>query len=260
MRIVIITQEEAFYLPTFMHIVLRARSRDVLGLTILPAAMPHKGWRAILQEHLALFGLRTFLYQSMRFCLYRLGDLVGRMLPLPSFYSVHAVARHYGVPLLPTTNINGEAYLASLRALAPDVIISVNAPQVFKRRLLKLPRLGCVNVHGALLPKYRGRLPSFWVLLNGEKETGVTVHLMNEQLDDGPIILQRTVPIAPRESQHSLLLKTKKVGAELLLEALQALERGTVDLKANAREQATYYSFPTPQDGRKFRALGLRFM
>jgi methionyl-tRNA formyltransferase len=260
MRLVIITQEETFYLPAFFRTLLQARSKDVVGLTILPATTPKKGWGATLREHFALFGPWTFLYQSTRFGLYRLGDLAGRILPLSSFYSVRAVADHLRVPLLPTDNINGAAYLARLRALAPDVIVSVNAPQVFKRRLLQLPRLGCVNVHGALLPKYRGRLPSFWVLLNGEKETGVTVHFMNEQLDDGPIIRQCTVPIAPRETQHSLLLKTKKLGAELLLEALAALEQGAVELQANAKEQATYYSFPTPEDGRRFRALGLRFI
>jgi methionyl-tRNA formyltransferase len=260
MKIVIITQEEAFYLPTFLRIFLERRSKDVVGLTIMPVTTPKKGWRATLQDHFALFGLRTFLYQSMRFALYRLGDLGGRLLPWPSFYSVHAVAAHFQVPLLPTTGINSAEYLARLRVLAPDVIISVNAPQVFKRRLLALPRLGCINVHGALLPKYRGRLPSFWVLLNGEKETGATVHFMNEHLDDGPIILQRSVPIAAHETQHSLLLKTKKLGAELLLEALEQLEQGTVETTVNTREQATSYTFPTPQDGRKFRQLGLRFI
>ena len=260
MKLVIITQEETFYLPTFFRLLLQARSHDVVGLTIMPATMPKKGWGATLHEHFALFGLRTFLYQSMRFGLYRLGDVVGHLLPLSSFYSVRAVADHFRVPLLPTDNINGAAYLGTLRALAPDVIVSVNAPQVFKRRLLQLPRLGCINVHGALLPKYRGRLPSFWVLLNGEKETGSTVHFMNEQLDDGPIVLQRTIPIAPDETQHSLLLKTKRLGAELLLEALAALEQGAVEPQINATEQATYYSFPTPEDGRRFRALGLRFI
>jgi methionyl-tRNA formyltransferase len=259
-RIVIITQEETFYLPTFLRIFLHGRSTDVMGITIMPATMPKKGWRATLREHFALFGLRTFLYQSVRFCLYRLGDLAGRRLPLPSFFSVRAVAQHFCIPLLPTHDINSAEYLGRLRALAPDVIISVNAPQIFRRRLLALPRLGCINVHGALLPKYRGRLPSFWVLLNGEKETGVTVHFMNEHLDDGPIILQRPVPIAPRESQHSLLLKTKKLGAELLLEAIEQLERGGVELKDNAREQATSYTFPTPEDGRRFRQQGLRFI
>jgi len=259
-RIVIITQEETFYLPTFLRIFLHGRSTDVMGITIMPATMPKKGWRATLREHFALFGLRTFVYQSVRFCLYRLGDLAGRRLPLPSFFSVRAVAQHFRILLLPTHNINSAEYLAQLRALAPDLIISINAPQIFRRRLLELPRLGCINVHGALLPKYRGRLPSFWVLLNGEKETGVTVHFMNQHLDDGPIILQRPVPIAARDTQHSLLMKTKQLGAQLLLEAIEQLEWGEVKLKVNAQEQATCYAFPTPEDGRRFRQLGLRFI
>lgn len=260
MRIVIITQEEPFYLPTFMRSVMRARGKDIVAVTTLPATLPKKGWWMTIKEHFGLFGLRTFLYQGIHFCLYRLCDRVGRLLPLSPFYSVRAVARHYGIPLVPTASINSEEYVERLQALAPDVIVSVNAPQIFKRRLLELPRLGCINVHGALLPRYRGMLPSFWVLLNREKETGVTVHFMNEHLDDGPILLQRKVPIAPDETHHSLILKTKRVGAELLLEALEQLERGKVETKVNAREQATYYSFPTPQDGRRFRELGLRFL
>jgi methionyl-tRNA formyltransferase len=125
---------------------------------------------------------------------------------------------------------------------------------------LTLPPHGCINVHGGPLPKYRGRLPSFWALLNGERETGVTVHFMNEELDDGPIILQRRVSIVPGETQHSLILKTKRVGTELLLEALDRLEKGSVETLPNDRSQATYNTFPTPEDGRKFRRLGLRFV
>jgi hypothetical protein len=108
MKILIITQEDTFYLPTFLRFFLRRRSKDIVGLTIMPAMMPKKGWRATLQEHFALFGLRTFLYQSVRFCLYRLCDLAGRRLPLPSFHSVHAVAQHFRVPLLPTTTLTAQ--------------------------------------------------------------------------------------------------------------------------------------------------------
>lgn len=138
--------------------------------------------------------------------------------------------------------------------------LSINASQVFKPPLLALPRLGCINVHGALLPKYRGRLPSFWVLYNGEQETGVTVHFMNEKLDDGPIIIQRRIPVVPGETQHSLIMKTKKIGAELLLEALERLEQGQIEIQPNDCAHATYYSFPTPQDGQKFRRLGRHFI
>ncbi len=260
MRIFIITQEEAFYLPAFLHTVLSARAEEVVGMTILPPTTKKKGWWGLIQEHFRLYGPWTFLHQGVRFVAYRLLDLGSRLFPLGGFYSVWSVARHFRIPLYPTSNINSREYLDILRSLAPDVVVSVNAPQIFKRPLLELPRLGCLNVHGALLPRYRGRLPSFWVLLNREKETGVTVHLMNEELDDGPILLQQTVPIASGETQHSLIRKTKKVGARLLLEALDLLEEGKVELKPNDRSQATYYSFPTPEEGKRFRRLGLRFL
>lgn len=260
MKIFLITQEDAFYLPTFLSIILKARSQDVMGITILPETTRKKGWSGLVKEHYRLFGPRAFLYQGVRFIWYRGLDLVTHVVPLPGFYSVQAAARRYRIPCYPAVNINSPAYLDTLRELAPDVIVSVNASQVFKSSLLTLPRLGCINVHGALLPKYRGRLPSFWVLFNGEKETGVTVHFMNERLDDGPIIVQRRVPVVPGETQHSLIVKTKKIGAELLLEALERLEQGQVEVQPNDCAYATYYSFPTPQDGRKFRSLGLRFI
>jgi methionyl-tRNA formyltransferase len=260
MKIFIITQEDAFYLPTFLHTVLVARGKDVVGITILPETTKKKGWSGLIKEHYQLYGLRTFLYQGVRFAFYRGMELIERVVPLKNFYSMRAVAQHYHMPLYPTASINSAAYLDTLRELAPDVIVSINASQVFKRQLLTLPRLGCINVHGALLPKYRGRLPSFWVLFNGEQETGVTVHFMNEELDDGPIIAQRRVPIIPGETQHSLVVKTKKIGAELLLESLDRLEQGTVETRPNDRAQATYNSFPTPADGQEFRRLGLRFV
>lgn len=260
MKIFIITSEDAFYLPAVLNTILGARGRDVIGVTILPETTKKKGWKGLIREHYELFGLWTFLYQGARFAWCRAADVISRFVPLTRFYSVHAVARHYRTPLYPTTNINSKEFLSTLRNLAPDVIVSVNASQVFKQPLLTLPSYGCINVHGGLLPKYRGRLPSFWALLNGERETGVTVHFMNEELDDGPIILQRRVPIVPGETQHSLILKTKRIGTALLLEALDRLEQGPVETFPNDRSQATYHTFPTPQDGRKFRRLGLRFV
>src|SRR5262249_34005154 len=146
--------------------------------------------------------------------------ILGDRLPTSGLYSVAAVARQHAVPLLETRSVNSAEYLDRLRRLGLDLIVSINASQKFKTPILSLPRLGCINVHGALLPRYRGRLPSFWVLANGEKETGTTVHFMNEELDDGPILLQERVAIAPDDTQDSLIRKTKAVGARLIVDAI----------------------------------------
>jgi methionyl-tRNA formyltransferase len=259
-RALIITQEDCLYLPQFLHSVLRHHGPSIVGMTILPTLMPKQTWSTTLRDHLELYGPVQFVKQSIRYASRRGLDLVSRKLPIPGFYSVRSVAEHHKIPLLDTANVNSKSYLDLLRTLALDTIISVNASQKFKREILELPRLGCINVHGALLPKYRGRLPSFWVLANGEKETGATVHFMNEDLDDGEIILQEKVPIEADDTQDSLIRKTKAAGARLLIEAIDRLAKGPVETLPNDRSQATYFSFPRREDGVRLRQLGRRFL
>jgi len=260
LRAVIITQEDCLYLPQFIDSVLRQRRQNVVGMTILPALMPKQTWMTTARDHLALYGPTQFLRQSARYGTRKVLAALGRRVPLPDFYSVAAVAEHHGVPLLETASVNSAEYLDRLRGLNLDLVISINASQKFKTGILSLPRLGCINVHGALLPRYRGRLPSFWVLANGEKETGTTVHFMNEDLDDGPILLQERVPITPDDTQDSLIRKTKAVGARLIVDAIDRLETGSVATLPNDRSQATYFSFPTRADGARLRQQGRRFL
>ena len=260
LRAFIITQEDCLYLPQFLHTVLRHRRANVVGMTILPTLMPKQTWVSTLRDHLALYGPTQFVRQSVRYAGRRALGLVADRLPVPGFYSVGAVARHHGLDLLETSSVNSKTYLDQLRRMSLDLVISINASQKFKSEILSLPRLGCINVHGALLPRYRGRLPSFWVLANGERETGATVHFMNEDLDDGPILLQERVSIEARDTQDSLIRKTKALGAKLLVEAIDRLEQGSASTLPNDRSQATYYSFPTRADGLRLRQQGRRFL
>jgi methionyl-tRNA formyltransferase len=258
MKIVVVTQEEPFYLPLFMQRMAERRAKDIVAMVILSPASGKGGWRKTIQRHLMLYGWWDFLKQSLRFVTYKLIDRLGWQ-PNGRFYSIRRVAHHYNIPIYTPQSINDESFLAQLRGLEPDVVVSSAAPQIFRKGILSLPKHGCINVHSALLPKYRGMLPSFWVLTNGETETGVTVHYMDEKLDNGEILAQRRVSIAPDETQHSLLMKTKTLGAELVLEVLDQIENGTVSPQPNNAEEATYFSFPTPEDVRRFRAQGKRF-
>ncbi len=259
-RTLIITQEDCLYLPQFLDTVLRQRRRNVVGITILPSLMPKQTWSSTARDHLSLYGPIPFLKQGLRYASRRVLGMLSERIPLPGYYSVAATATAHGLEQVPTKNVNATEYQDRLRAMNLDLIISINASQKFRSPLLALPRLGCINVHGALLPRYRGRLPSFWVLANGEAETGTTVHFMNEELDDGPILLQERVPIEPTDTQDTLIRKTKTLGARLLVEAIHRLEQGSIATLPNDRNEATYYSFPTAQDGRRLRQLGRRFL
>ncbi len=260
LRVFVVTQEDCLFLPQFLDTVLSARRPNVVGMTILPTLMPKQTWSSTLRDHLALYGPVQFLKQSVRYAWRRGLGILGERVPVPGLHSVAAAARKHGIPILETTSVNAPEYLERLRSLDLDLVLSVNASQKFRKGILELPRLGCINVHGALLPRYRGRLPSFWVLVNGEHETGTTVHFMNEDLDDGPILLQKKVAIEPEDTQDTLIGKTKTLGARLVIEAIDRLERGIADTIPNDRAQATYNSFPTREDGRRLRRQGRRFL
>src|SRR5437867_1047330 len=144
--------------------------------------------------------------------------------------------------------------------LRPDLLISLAASQVLHRRILEVPRLGCINLHSAPLPRYQGMMPNFWTMVHGEPEAAVTVHYMVEKLDAGDILLQWPVPIRPGDSLHDLMVRSKEVGVRCLLEAVARIERGTVERRAMDASQATYFSFPTREDARRLRRQGRRLL
>ena len=123
---------------------------------------------------------------------------------------------------------------------------------------LRVPRLGCINVHSALLPHYRGMLPTFWALAQGERQTGVTVHYMTPGIDGGDIVAQRTIPISPQDTLHSLMRTCKRVAADAVIETVEHLREGSVSTIPNPADEGSYYSFPAREDVRRFKAAGRR--
>jgi methionyl-tRNA formyltransferase len=139
-----------------------------------------------------------------------------------------------------------DAFLTQVEAMAPDLIVCAYYPRIFPRRLLKIPPRGCVNVHPGLLPHYRGTFPTPWCILNDEKEIGVTLHYMDEGIDTGDILVQRTHPIGPDETGHELYRRAMKLCADLLVENFDKLLRSEL----TARKQppgGSYYNRIAPQ-------------
>jgi methionyl-tRNA formyltransferase len=137
-------------------------------------------------------------------------------------------------------------------------VISVSCPQIFGKELLRLPPLGCINVHSAVLPNYRGVLPTFWALANGESSTGVTVHYMTPGIDGGEIIDQRIIPIGADETLRSLMVRCKVAAADAILETVSRLEDGSISTSPNPPDEGSYYSFPQREDVLQFKAQGRR--
>ena len=123
---------------------------------------------------------------------------------------------------------NNEEFKEQIRTLNPDIACVVAYGKILPKSFLNIPALGCINVHGSLLPKYRGAAPIQWAVLNGDKETGITTMYMNEKMDAGDILLQKKVEIGEDETTGELWNRLAKVGAELLVQTLEGIENKTI--------------------------------
>ncbi len=165
------------------------------------------------------------------------------------FSPVKEVAVAHGIDVIQPDRIRDAQWMDVLAAYQPDVMAVVAFGQILPVPLLELPPFGCVNVHASLLPRYRGAAPIQQAILDGEKETGVTVQQMNEGVDTGDILMQRTVEIAPEETGGSQFDKLAGVGAELLVETLDGLEKGTITPAPQPAEGVSYVGKLTKEMG-----------
>jgi len=144
------------------------------------------------------------------------------------------------LPVLTPENINTPESVESLRALKPDLIVVVAYGQILKANILELAPKGCINLHGSLLPKYRGAAPIQWAIANGERETGVTTMFVNERMDAGDIILRDEELILPDDTSSSLGGRLADKGAKLLIETIEMIRRGNALRTKQDEAIATY--------------------
>ena len=156
----------------------------------------------------------------------------GTLQPTP----VKEKALEWGLPVYQPRRVRAEEFLQTVRTLAPEVIVVIAFGQILPQALLDIPRYGCINIHASLLPRYRGAAPIQWAVLDGEKETGVTIMQMDAGLDTGDMLKKTVVPIAPDETGGSLHDKLALLGGPLLLEVLKEIEAGTACPVAQAGE------------------------
>jgi methionyl-tRNA formyltransferase len=151
-----------------------------------------------------------------------------KLIPTP----VKAAAAEYDIPVYQPLSLrkgeDAEESMRVLRETAPDLIVVTAYGQILPKEILELPKYGCINIHASLLPKYRGAAPINWVLLNGEKETGVTSMQMSEGLDTGDMLIKKATPIGENETCEELYARLSAMGGEVLAETIDALEKGSL--------------------------------
>ncbi|MBB2912752.1 methionyl-tRNA formyltransferase [Streptosporangium becharense] len=162
--------------------------------------------------------------------------------------SVAELAQEHGVPVLLCNRPDDELTLR-LKEAAPDLIVANNWRTWIPPEVFSLPRCGTLNVHDSLLPAYAGFSPLIWALINGEKEVGVTAHMMDEELDAGDIVLQRAVPVGPADTATDLFHRTVDLIGPVVREALALIASGRTDWTPQDRSKASFFHKRSVEDG-----------
>lgn len=165
------------------------------------------------------------------------------------FGSVAAAAADYDIPVIMPEHPNTPDVLRRIRGFAPDFLFSFYYRQMLSSELLKIAQCGALNMHGSLLPKYRGRVPVNWAIIHGESETGATLHYMVEKPDAGDIVAQTAVPILPDDTAREVFDKVTLAAELTLHQALPALITGTAPRIVQDLAQGSYFSGRKPEDG-----------
>jgi len=165
------------------------------------------------------------------------------------FDSVEALAKAHAIPVITPDDPNAPEIVAELKRLAPDFLFSFYYRRMLGPDVLAIPRRGAFNMHGSLLPKYRGRVPVNWAIIKGEKETGATLHEMVEKPDAGRIVDQMAVPILPDDQALDVFNKITVAAEALLDRALPRLIEGSALLTPQDLGQGSYFGGRKPEDG-----------
>jgi folate-dependent phosphoribosylglycinamide formyltransferase PurN len=203
---------------------------------------------SILWHVLKQSGIRGFCYKAGTAAYGRVLDRIADTVPGVRWaFGPLTHAHHLGIPVRRFTDANSERCLEVLRGVRPDIVFAVNVYQRLTAPLLNLPRVGIINVHFGMLPRYRGMSPYMWAMAHGECEIGITALFMDEQLDTGDIVCQDSVPILPQDSVYELYVRGCLTARHLLVRIAAAAEDGAISRKPQTRAGGSYFSMVGPE-------------
>jgi methionyl-tRNA formyltransferase len=261
LKILLITQDDPFYVRLFFEEFFENYHflHEISGV-VIAHAMGKKSYAKLARQMYDFYGPINFTRMGTKYALRKMLAHLPNAFRKNGGFNLAQLCSNYRVPVIHESRINSSDFLKTVKGMNIDLIISVAAPVIFKKDIIQLPKYGCINIHHAPLPKYRGMMPNFWQMYRGEKRVGMTIHEINPKIDDGRIILQREADIEPGETLDALIKRTKRIGAHLMIEAVEMIRNGAVQYIENKESEGSYFSFPTRQDVREFKRRGKRLI
>ena len=259
LRLAVLTQDDSFVIPYNIKLLTLIEGVEVVAIVKIDS----EG---------SLMSKRGLFLQGFGLCqMIKLGGVLVKNKVLDAidwcfsyrlawFKSLKSAAVVCGADYRCTNNPNSVEDIDWLSHRKVDLIVSYSAPCIFKKSLLSLPNLGCINLHCSLLPKFAGLLPSFWALYENSEILGATVHRMDSKIDNGPILGQVTLPILTNPSMFTTIKCTKQSGGHLMVSVVKDIMDGSQSEKPNFVENHNYYSWPTVDQIKAFRRDGGRLI
>lgn len=214
----------------------------VVGITVSKDHYP-KGMLDFVQKMFGLWGIGGFFVIAIMSITRTFIDRLTK-----KGFSLATIAERFKIPYIESNDVNSRTHLNYLSQKDIDIIVSSNG-QIFKKELLSIPKIACINRHSGLLPNYAGVLPVFWAMFNNEKKFGVTIHHMVEKIDEGGIVLQKSLPFIKSNSLFANYIIAFNESIDLTVQSLGEVQRK----KRSSMKKISYYSFPTESQLSKFR-------
>ncbi len=259
MKIEFLTQEDSLYVLPFFEEFLRSYSGE-FEITKISCcrAMGKRSRLQLLRELKWLYGATGLSKLLLQAGTAKALSLVPRRRTASRFYSIAQLAKAYGIPYGHVGNPNQEEFTGGLRERSPELLISVACPYILKEKVLAIPARGCINIHHAPLPRYKGMMPTFWQLFHGEQQLGLTIHYMAAKVDEGDALLQESLPVEPGESLHELIRRSKRHGAHCMAKVIRGIAKDESVAVPMDHAQGSYFTFPRREEALEFRRRGLR--
>ena len=255
MRVLFLTQEDPLYiLPFFQSFFSQVDSRITVVGIYACRSMGKRKRTQMLRELIDLYRLRGFAKLLALQLRARLQAAVGST----SDASIRRLCASRQIPYRRVGDPNKTSIVADLLDKKIDVLVSVACPYILKHNVLSTASMTSINLHHAPLPRYKGMMPTFWQMFHHESFVGVTVHTVVKKLDEGPALLQDSLPIEPDETLHGLIQRSKRFGAGAVLTVLYRIADGTVTPLPPAQQQGSYFTFPTRAEIDEFYRRRLR--
>ena len=259
MQVEFLSQDDPVYLLPFFEEFVRRYSREVEILQVgLCRTMGKRKRAKLARELLALYGVRGFAKLGWRSAQARTLSWWRKGPDAKRYHSIAQLCRAYGIHCAPVNNPNSSGYVSELKRRSPDCLISVACPYILREEVLSVASQGCINIHHAPLPLYKGMMPTFWQLYHGETDVGLTIHYMDARVDEGEALYQTRLEIRHGETLHELICRSKRHAAHCLAEVLRRLAAGEVKPQPLDQTRSTKFTFPTLQEIAEFRLRGHR--